>query len=274
MCINFFSLNSHPNYSLVMASNRDEFYDRPASPLSWWANNTKILAGKDDASVVGKNGTWLGANNTGGFSAITNIRAPNEKNIDLRSRGELTIGYLESGLKPEQYVSNILKSINKYNGFNLLIGQVGVMKPAEILWLTNRSYDLKGFLHNHICQKLSPGIYGLSNASLDTPWPKVTSGTAKFSMLLKRDTGAFTNPDAYFDLLSNEDKHPYEKLPKTGVSKEWEELLSSIFIRSDSYGTRASSLLRVKHNGEFQFIERRYDAKGYLGNCTIDGQFR
>lgn len=275
MCIVFLALNTHPDYSLIVASNRDEFYDRPTAPISWWNTNPNILAGKDKSDVLGTNGTWMGLNMNGAFSTLTNIRAPSEKNPYLRTRGELTANFLKENLHPLDYISTIENKFNQYNGFNLLLGRLAAKVPAEIYWFSNRLIKKNKFLNEKIEPlRLLPGIYGISNASLDTPWPKLTSGLADFSLAIKRDKGDMDNSKHYFELLRNEKKYPIKDLPNTGVSREWEILLSSIFIRSESYGTRNSSLLKVKKNGEFQFTVQEYNSKECTGTATFNGVFK
>lgn len=275
MCLILFSWNSHPDYSLVVAANRDEFYERPSNPLSWWDEDKNILAGKDTADVIGASGTWMGLSKSGKFSALTNIRAPSEKNPLLRTRGELTTLFLKSSLPPSHYVENTSKIAQQYNGFNLLVGDLGNQVNPSLYWASNRKFDNNNIKKEQAIttEKLTPGIYGLSNAMLDTPWPKVKHRIASFIQVLSMDTGKLNNFENYLSLLNHQEKAPDSDLPNTGVSLEWERTLSAAFIKTENYGTRASSVLRVRKDGVFQFIEKSFDKSGEIGLVCEEGQF-
>lgn len=275
MCLILFAWNSHPDYSLVVAANRDEFYERPSHPLKWWDEDKSILAGKDAADVIGTSGTWMGLSKSGKFSALTNIRAPSEKNPLLRTRGELTTHFLKSPLSPSDYVKSASKISQKYNGFNLLVGDLNNQVNPSLYWASNRK-----LVNNNIkkgqpltAENLTPGIYGLSNAMLDTPWPKVKHRIASFIQVLSMDTGKLDKVENYLSLLNHQEKAPDSDLPNTGVSLEWERTLSSAFIKTENYGTRASSVLRVRKDGAFQFIEKSFDKNGEIGLVCQEGQF-
>ncbi|GAB7546413.1 NRDE family protein [Cupriavidus sp. CuC1] len=263
MCLILVAWQSHPDYALVVAGNRDEFYARPASPVHWWEDAPQVLAGRDLAEVIGEPGTWMGLAGDGRFAALTNYRAPSEKRTDARSRGELVAGFLRGDSDPQSYLSGLTPRSGVYNGFNLLACDL-----RELWWYSNRGAS-------PYPQRLKPGIYGLSNALLDTPWPKVRSRVGALAETLAADTGlAGASIEPYLDLLANDRQALDCELPRTGVTPEWEKLLSSAFIRSPSYGTRASTVLRVRHDGRFELSERSFDANGRTGEVSYRGHLR
>jgi uncharacterized protein with NRDE domain len=217
----------------------------------------------------------MGLSKSGKFSALTNIRAPSEKNPLLRTRGELTTHFLKSPLSPSDYVKSASKISQKYNGFNLLVGDLNNQVNPSLYWASNRK-----LVNNNIkkgqsltAENLTPGIYGLSNAMLDTPWPKVKHRIASFIQALSMDTGKLDKVENYLSLLNHQEKAPDSDLPNTGVSLEWERTLSAAFIKTENYGTRASSVLRVRKDGAFQFIEKSFDKNGEIGLVCQEGQF-
>lgn len=275
MCLILVAWNSHPDYTLVVASNRDEFYERPTYPLTWWDDDKNILAGKDAADVIGSSGTWMGISQFGKFSALTNIRAPSEKNPLLKTRGELTTHFLKSQLSPSEYIRNRSKAFQQYNGFNLLVGDLTKKNQPSLHWVSNRRLDSKNKIQagqGITTEPLQPGIYGLSNAMLDTPWPKVKHRIASFIQTLAMDSGKLEKVDAYLKLLNHQEKAQDSELPYTGVSLDWERTLSAAFIKTENYGTRASSILRVRKDGFFQFIEKSFDKNGEIGLVNQEGQ--
>ena len=235
MCLIVFAWKLLPTCPLVMAANRDEFFNRPAKAADWWDDRPDVYAGRD----LQEGGTWLGINRQGRFAALTNIRNGQPRRADLRSRGELVAGYLDSEQSAEDYLAKVRQSADQYNGFNLLIGD-----GEHVFWFSNENDSAP--------LALQPGIYGLSNGSLDTPWPKVVRAKAQFSSLLCQSAP----DDAYFDMLSDTTHAADSRLPDTGVSLEWERLLSPICIESPDYGTRASTLLKVHAAGSAELHER------------------
>lgn len=273
MCLILFAWNSHPDYSLVVAANRDEFYERDTAGIAYWPEHPHVLAGRDQADVLGSPGTWLGFTKTGRFAALTNVRAPSEKNPDARTRGELSLKYLTSKGKPAEFMQENSKSFNHYNGFNLLMADLSDPANAEMHWVSNRMMmgqnirPRKVFPH----QPLDPGVYGLSNAMLDTPWPKVNHRIAAFAQVLAMDHGQLKSADQYLKVLADTHHASDHELPNTGVSREWEKALSPAFIKTPSYGTRSSTILRVRKDGNFEMVERRFDATGAVGHDVITG---
>ncbi|NLA40915.1 MAG: NRDE family protein [Smithella sp.] len=238
MCLILFAYNIHPSYRLILAANRDEFYDRPSAPADFWTSHPQVLAGKD----LKEKGTWLGVTLEGKFAAITNYRDPASWKADAPSRGKLVSRYLTGSAGPEKYLRNVVKKAGVYNGFNLLAGD------GEDLFVFSNRGDL---------QKLSAGIYGLSNELLDTPWPKVQRG----KKLLKKSLAQKGKEleETLFELLSDRLAPPDRNLPETGIGLEWERLLATMFIKSPVYGTRSSTLLLIGKNRRVTLIEKIYN---------------
>lgn len=238
MCLIVFAWQVIPGMPLIAAANRDEFYDRPTAPAAWWADHPHIYAGRD----LQGGGTWLGITRNGRFAAITNVRAPGDKRNDAPSRGRLVANYLSGTLSAQDYIREIGAKAQAYNGFNLLLGDAG-----QLVWYSNRG---DGDPRNGA--PLAPGIYGLSNALLDTPWPKVVRTKAQFSSLLCQAAP----PDTYFEMLTDTVQASDCRLPKTGVSPDMERLLSSVWIESPNYGTRSSSIVHLDQRGNALLQER------------------
>jgi uncharacterized protein with NRDE domain len=276
MCLILFSWNSHPDYSLVVAANRDEFYERPTQSLDWWTDHQTILGSRDNADVLGMHGTALGLSLDGKFSAITNIRAPSEKNPDMRTRGELTAKFLSQKLSIEEFIQAQQKSFMQYNGFNLLTADLSKPEHPQLCWTSNRMLMGGKIRQRKVVNPVTidPGIYGLSNAMLDTPWPKVRQGVAQFAQAIAMDQGKFKHPEHYFRFLNNPSAFPDSELPTTGVNQDWERALSPIFIKTEHYGTRSSTLLRIRKDGSFQMIERRFDQSDKYETTSFEGQLQ
>lgn len=238
MCIILFSYKTHPDYKLVLISNRDEFYNRPTSQLSKWNNETEIYAGKDEQS----GGTWMGINDNGNFAALTNYRDLSSIKQDAPSRGLLVSNYLTNSKAPLDYLNEIKPLAKEYNGYNLLVGSID-----ELYFYSN--------IEDKII-KVEPGFHGLSNKFLNTPWPKVERGKQKIREITQLNKNIST--DKLFELLGDQTKAPDEMLPDTGVGIEWERILSPIFINSPIYGTRASSILTIDKNDKVSFTERTF----------------
>jgi uncharacterized protein with NRDE domain len=245
MCLIVFAWKIIPCTPLIVASNRDEFYDRPATAADWWKDSPHVFGGKDLQS----GGTWMGMTTSDNavpqtvkFSAITNIRAPSQFRKDAPSRGALVANYLTNQLSAKNYIDSIKDQADRYNGFNLLIGD-----QNDLIWFSNNTPD-----DERNGQPLAPGIYGISNASLDTPWPKVVKTKAEFASLICQRAPQ----DAYFEMLSNTTQAPDCRLPDTGVSFEMERLLSAACIESPTYGTRVSSLVKIHVDYPPEFQEK------------------
>ena len=253
MCLILLSYINHPSYRLILAANRDEFYDRPTAPLGFWDEAPQLLAGKDLKS----GGTWLGVTKTGRICAITNFRDPAVQIADAPSRGLLVAGFLKGSESPQKYLEKVKEAGGKYNGFNLIAGD-----KSGIFYCSNRSENIV---------KLSPGIHGLSNRLLDTPWPKVAKGKKRLEKILSSKE---TDCESIFELLSDREMPHDGDLPDTGAGIEWERILSPLFIKSDIYGTRSSSIILLRGDN-ITFLERTYakDGPDYMKHETHQFSF-
>jgi uncharacterized protein with NRDE domain len=238
MCLIFFAINHHPDYKLIIAANRDEFYQRNTAPAHFWNDNPNILGGRDLEAA----GTWMAMNKNGKISLVTNYRDPANINPKAPSRGQLVSKYLANGDAPKDYLEQLTPHASLYNGYNLLVGY-----PDELWYHSNYSNEI---------QRLSSGVYGLSNHLLDTPWPKVTRGKEKFNEAISGDS---IGPENLFQLLYDEQRASDQQLPDTGIGLERERALSSMFIKTSGYGTRCSTVITISQNNEVTFAERVYD---------------
>jgi uncharacterized protein with NRDE domain len=238
MCLIFFAINHHPDYKLIIAANRDEFYQRNTAPAHFWNDNPNILGGRDLEAA----GTWMAMSKTGKISMVTNYRDPANINPKAPSRGQLVSDYLTNGAAPNDYLEQLAPKAALYNGYNLLVGY-----PDELWYHSNYGNEI---------QRLSSGVYGLSNHLLDTPWPKVTRGKEKFRKAITSDS---ITPEDLFQLLYDEQRASDQQLPDTGIGLERERALSSMFIKTNGYGTRCSTVITISQNNEVTFAERVYD---------------
>jgi len=239
MCLALFALDAHPRYALVVAANRDEYHARPASPAAWWDEGW--LAGRD----LRAGGTWFGVTRSARWGFVTNVREPSRHDPNAPSRGVLVPAVLGDPAPPSASVGRIVAGAAAQNGFNLVAGSAG-----GATWGSNRGV---------VSQGLPAGIHGLSNAAIDTPWPKVTR--TKAALAAWCDAGE-ANIAPLFAMLADTRMAPDGELPSTGVTLERERLLSSPFIVSAGYGTRCSTLLTVTRDGNAHFIERSFDPDG------------
>ncbi len=222
MCLILFAYQSHSRYPLIVAANRDEEYQRPALASHWWQENPDLLAGKD----LSQGGTWLGVTRQGRFAALTNVREATAKAKTVRSRGELPLAYLDQAPSPLDFSRQLLHTADTYRGYNLLFGG-----PDSLYYFSNRSAGLEA---------IPPGVHGLSNAALNTPWPKVRQGVARLRRVIQ---AADPPPEEIFRILESRDIADDDQLPDTGVGIDLERLLAPAFIQSSAYGTRSSQVL-------------------------------
>lgn len=230
MCTLFLAYKTHPNHPLVLLLNRDEFYHRPTAPIQLWKTESQdILSGIDEKA----GGTWLGSSSKGELAVITNYRHLGKENPNAPSRGQLVKDFLVEDQTAHEYGLFLQNHKDLYNGYNLIWGDL-----QNLYYFSNIENQLR---------PLEPGIYGLSNHFLDTPWPKVQWGKNRFSEILKPDT---LDIDAFFEMMENQEKAPDQKLPHTGLPPEKERLLSSLFIESQKlqYGTRSTTLMIFDQN--------------------------
>jgi len=238
MCLILFSYKAHPLYPLILAANRDEFYERPTAQASFQKETPDMLAGRD----LKDGGTWLGMTKTGRIAALTNFRDIGNLKSDAPSRGELVSGFLCGNENPVEYIQNIRRVSDRYNGFNLILGD-----ESGLFYFSN---------DDHLFREISPGIHGLSNHLLDTPWPKVEHGRKLLDSMISETENPL--PDEIFHMLADISRPNDKHLPDTGIGLEWERLLSSIFIQSEIYGTRSSSVIFVDRENNVTFIERTF----------------
>ena len=239
MCLIFFSYNQHPDYRLILAANRDEFFSRPTRALDYWEDNPSVLAGRDLAG----GGTWLGITRSLRFAAITNFRDPLHIKPGAPSRGNLIRDFLCRRTSLDAYIRQVEETGHQYNGFNLLLGE------GNRLWYYSN--------HNAASMDVPAGLHGLSNHLLNTPWPKVTSGKSRLRPLFEQPV---IDIEAVFRVLEDRTCPAADQLPDTGVGPEWEKILAPIFIHSAVYGTRCTSILTIKKTGEVLFAERTFSA--------------
>ena len=256
MCLIFFAVQQHPNYKLIVAANRDEFYKRQTAPADFWQDHPNIVGGRDleARKPDGSCGTWMAMNKNGRVAMVTNYRDP--KNIDPNapSRGHLVSDFLEENVDPQTYLRKIESNGLKYNGYNLVVGN------ADELWYLSN--------YQNQIQKLSTGVHGLSNHLLDTPWPKVIRGKQQLSELIQSEN---LSAEFLFQFLSNTEHASEDQLPDTGIGLDRERALSSMFIKTDGYGTRCSTVILVDRQNNVEFIERVYDLSTF---AHVESTFR
>ena len=245
MCLIFLSLNAHPSYKLIVAANRDEFYHRKTQAAAFWEDHPHILGGRD----LEASGTWMAMTKSGKISMLTNYRDPQNIDPNAPSRGKLVSDYLIEDSSPDQYLHTIANNGKRYNGFNLIVGT-----PRELWYFSN---------YREGVSKISDGIHGLSNHLLDSPWPKVLRGNLKFKNTLAQP---MITPEAFFELLYDEQIAPDEQLPQTGLPLDRERALSSMFIKTPNYGSRCSTVVLVDHHDHVIFSERIYDLTTFAHN--------
>ena len=245
MCL--LAFNWRPNHTtpLILVANRDEFHERPALPMHWWSDNKdralEILAGQD----LKAQGTWLGFNRAGRFAFLTNIR-PGYIGVEgERSRGEIPLLFLNSNDSIQQIAQAFKKSIDHYAGFNLIVGE-----PGKLFWMSSNNPEL---------QPVEPGVHALSNDALDTPWPKVKLARQQIS---EQGRQLETQLDGSGLLMDSEPASDAE-LPDTGIPLDWERLLSSQRIISESYGTRSRCLFRLS-GGQYDVVDQQLDKTGVI----------
>jgi uncharacterized protein with NRDE domain len=239
MCLILFAYRTHPDYELILLANRDEFYKRPTQPAAFWPDHPDILAGCD----LEAGGTWLGITRTGRFATLTNYRQAGCVIADAPSRGLLVSDFLNSSETAADHLTALVPKASAYNGFNLLLRDRSTM-----FYYANRG-AIKP-------TALMPGIYGLSNHLLDSPWPKVISGKQRLTGLLSEQRKP--NSRQLLALLEDRCIPPDHELPDTGVGIERERILAPLFIESDSYGTRSSTALLIHRSGTVDVVEKTH----------------
>lgn len=254
MCLVVVSFKQHAEFPLLIAANRDEFYKRPAAPLDWWSDAPHVLAGRDTSAPDG--GTWLGVNRTGRFAVVTNFRDPGKESKTAKSRGLLIKRFLSDAMPTVDFTAELHATRAEYNGFNLLFGS-----SDELVYFSNR--------REQNATLLEPGLHVLSNAYLDTPWPKTERARSAFAAL-----PAAPAADAVLSLLADNTRASAETVQQTGLPLDIELALSPIFVAVkgpalsasaglginsvEGYGTRVSSYVTFGKSGAVSFLERTY----------------
>jgi len=246
MCLALVALDAHPKYPCVIAANRDEFHARETEPAHWWDDS--VLAGRDLAA----GGTWFGVTRTGRWALITNFREGIPRDPYAPSRGELVMRMLREAASPLRAAAALLPDAGRYHGFNIVVGD-----RSDAAYASNRS---SGAL------ALGAGIHGLSNHLLDTPWPKLLRSKSRLAAWLADDEPAI---EAAFAILADREPASDAALPATGVSPQWERLLSSPFIVNPDYGTRSSTVLLIASDGTARFVERSFNADGRIAGEAV-----
>ncbi len=248
MCLLVIAWKVHPRYRLILAGNRDEFHERPAAPLGWWQDDPRILGGRD----LKAHGTWLGVARSGRFGVVTNYRDLQAPVEGAPSRGGLVPRFLTGATSPKEFLDDLRGAAPRYSGFNLLVGG-----SRALYYFSNRGPAAP--------RALAPGVYGLSNHLLDTPWPKLIRTRAGFTDLLRQPD---VQPEDLFGLLASKQLADTPELPVTGLPPEWEKVVSSPFVLNERYGTRCSNVLLVERNGRTVLHERRFDSGGMQTGTT------
>lgn len=242
MCLIVFAYHQHLEWRLILAANRDEFYARPTAPMTHWEDAPNVLAGRD----LSGGGTWFGITPDGRFAAVTNYRDPQVLRERAPSRGLLVADFLRGNATPRPYLEELMSlNAQRYNGFSLLVGD-----NDGLYYFGNRETMVR---------ELKPGLYGLSNHLLDTPWPKVEH--AKRSLTDMIDTGQIES-QRVLEILTDESRPADDALPDTGIGLEWERLLSPVHISSPTYGTRSSTAMLMANDGRVSVAERQYPNGG------------
>jgi uncharacterized protein with NRDE domain len=243
MCLIVFNWQPSADITLQLAANRDEWHARSAAPAAWWSDQA-IYAGRD----LQAGGTWLGVTRAGRFAALTNFRDPSERKSNAPSRGELVTRFLLNDASPADFLRALAKDSARYAGFNFLCSD-----GRQLGYLSSPTATVA---------MLMPGTYALSNGVLDAPWPKVTRVKSLFDVLIETSMPEEARQMASFSMLNDTHIAADDALPDTGVGIEWERRLSAIKIVSPDYGTRCSTVLEMRADGEIVFREWTYANDG------------
>lgn len=243
MCLIVFAHQVDSDYPLLVAANRDEFYARPTAPSRFWPDHPDLLAGKDELA----GGTWMGMTRQGRFAAITNYRDPAATQPKARSRGQLTLDYLTGTQSPKDFIEQYQGATDDFADFNLLLGD------GDELWY------FTSLANSQASRRLPPGVYGLSNAELDTPWPKVILGKGQLQKLL--DSQPVTH-DSLMATISDHETASGEVLKQLDLDSGMDQLLSAQFICAGTYGTRSCTTLFKEATGQVSWREEYFNEQG------------
>ncbi|WP_024801712.1 NRDE family protein [Nocardia sp. BMG51109] len=280
MCLILVGWRAHPEYRLIVAANRDEFYTRPTESMRVWPEVPGLLAGRDLGARNAVPSTWLGLMRPQHrFAAVTNVRGPAEGRIDARSRGALLMDYLRGEVGPEKFVRGVAAAADDYNGYNLVVSDL-----ETLWWHSNRSA--------HTPHELVPGLHGLSNGALlgsaaagpdgipavvhtdngAAAWPKVRDGLTALHAAIDANPG---DPAGYFDVLADRTTAPDDELPHTGLPHRRERAVSARFVADTMHGTRCSTVLLVREDGAYTVAERSFGRRGHpQGEVSFTGSLK
>jgi uncharacterized protein with NRDE domain len=254
MCLLVLAWHAHPRYRLIVAANRDEYHARPTAPMAVWKDAPDILAGRD----LSAQGTWLAVDRQRRFGIITNFRDVQARRPDAPSRGGLIPDWLRQQTAPETFLAQLEPGAQRYAGFNLLLHDADRLHYAS-----NRAPKFS--------RALAPGIYGLSNLLLDTPWPKLTRVRGKFEQWLAEQAATANTPppeagaEYLFAMLADRTRSlPDARAGARPLPPEWVEILSSPFVVHPLFGTRCSTLALIGYDGSVYIQERRFAASGAI----------
>lgn len=242
MCLILFAYKTHPKYKLVIAANRDEFYRRPTAPAVFWEEDPQVLAGRD----LQAGGTWMGINTSGKISLLTNYRDMSNIKPDAPSRGHLVSDFLKNKEGAAKYLAHLSSTAHRYNGFNIICGNA-----EELYYYSNYSESV---------HQIKAGFHGLSNALMNIKWPKITKGIEKLKSILQDNQ---PDPLHILEALYDDITAPNALLPDTGVGLQFEKMLSPMFIKSEDYGSRSSTVLLIDYKGHAQYLERTYNVEDF-----------
>jgi uncharacterized protein with NRDE domain len=259
MCLLVVGWLAHPRYRVVVAANRDEFHARPTAPMAPWSDRPRVLAGRD----LQAGGTWIGLDADRRFGLVTNFRELAQPRHTAPSRGRLVPQFLDAPLSADHYLRSLEADAQGYAGFNLLLGD-----GERLMYASNRA--------EQFARELEPGLHGLSNHLLDTPWPKLQRVRGQIEAWIERASAgppphAAAAPvaqdmaaDAEWLMAVFADRHrtPAPHDPSSGLSADWEQVLSSPFVLNADYGTRCTTVLLLGHDGRTWISERRFDPRG------------
>lgn len=248
MCLVVFAWRAHPQYRLILAGNRDESHSRPTQDAHWWPDYESMLAGRD----LQAGGTWLAVSKSGRFATVTNFRERQGSSAKLESRGKLVTDFVAGHQSPGEFESSIRN--DSYAGFSLLVSD-----GESMYYLSNR---------DELEAALRPGIYGLSNASLDTPWSKVVRAKAALASMIENET---VNETDLMRLLADRTPAALDEVSAKDLPFKIARALTAPFILAPDYGTRSSTTVLWGNDGAIEFTERRFDP---AGKATGDSRFR
>lgn len=252
MCLLLLAYKVHPNYPLVLAANRDEKYRRRTAFAGFWHDLPHIYGGRD----LEQGGSWLAITRAGRLAAVTNYRDGLTPKTGTRSRGDLVKNFLRGNQGPTDYISRVKREAQAYNGFNLIVGDID-----DLFHYSNRGGRVTA---------IAPGIHAVSNHLLNTAWPKVERARDAAASLMKHETQELV--EGLFATLADKQIAADDLLPDTGVGIERERMLSSAFIQSPEYGTRASTVVLIDNHGQVIFVERSFGERGKPLQ-TVTGRF-